>query len=97
MRRLPRDREQDDWCVTQVTLVREGDDLPAVAPEFPPSGLTRDGFPGPVWVVVLSADLECDSTHERVRFQYIFEASSGATLIEGGVCPLGGLRGRPRS
>jgi hypothetical protein len=32
MRRLPRDREYDHWGVSQVTLVREADDLRAGAP-----------------------------------------------------------------
>jgi hypothetical protein len=88
MRMLPRDREYDHWGVSRVTLVREADALPAVAPDLPPSGLTRDGFPGPVWVVVLSAELRCDSVHESVQRRYIFEASSGAPLVwGGGVCP----------
>jgi hypothetical protein len=85
---LPRGREYDHWSLTRVTLVLEADDLPAVVPEIPPSGLTREGFPGPVWVVMLSADLQCDSLHERTTVQYIFEASSGAPLIQGGGrCP----------
>jgi uncharacterized membrane protein YgcG len=88
MRKLPRDREYARWGLTRVTLVREADDLPAVVGDIPPSGLTREGFPGPVWVVVLSADLHCDTLHQRVTWRYIFEASSGRPLIEGGgVCP----------
>jgi hypothetical protein len=84
MRMLPREPEYDHWRLTRVTLVRKADDLPAVVPDLPPSGLTRDGFPGPVWVVALSANLQCDSERHRVEFRHIFEASSARTLVWGG-------------
>ena len=91
MRMLPRDRDYDHWSLTRVTLVREADDLPAVVPDIPPSGLTRDGFPGPVWVVVLSAELRCDSVRHQTQFRFIFEAASGRDLAwGGGRCAPGG-------
>jgi len=88
--RLP--PEVDSWNLTdltRVTLVREASELSAVIPDIPASGLTRNGFPGPVWVVIWSGDLRCDSTRHNGRWRFILEASSGARLVEGGsVCPL---------
>ena len=76
--------EIDDWRVTRVVLVRQASNLLAVTREIPPSGLGRGGFPGPVWVVIGSARLRCDTTSHRMRLMYIFEASSGRPLIVGG-------------
>jgi hypothetical protein len=68
---------------TRVVLVKEAGDLPAVAPDLPPEGLTRKGFPGPVWVVVVWA--RCDRAPRSQKLEYIFEASTGAEIIRSGL------------
>jgi hypothetical protein len=67
-----------------VILVREASALRAVAPQFPPNGLTPRGFPGPVWVVAVSVTVRCGSTPATRILRYIFDASSGEPLIVSG-------------
>jgi hypothetical protein len=93
---LPSDAEE--LQVTRVALVKEAGDLPAVAPDLPPEGLTRKGFPGPVWVVVVWA--RCDWAPRSHQLEYIVEASTGADIIRSGLScdlpqPFPTLRGRP--
>lgn len=49
---LPRDTS---WRVSRVALVREPHPFETVA-GFPSGGLGRRGFPGPVWVVLVSVE-----------------------------------------
>jgi hypothetical protein len=77
--------EVEAWRVTRVTLVREASGLAAVAPEFPASGLTSSGFPGPVWFVAVAVTVRCDSASTTHTLRYLFDASSGKPLIVSGV------------
>ena len=93
---LPSDA--DELQVTRVVRVKEAGDLPAVAPDLPPEGLARKGFPGPVWVVVVWA--RCDWAPRSQKLEYIFEASTGADIIRSGLScdlpqPFPTLGGRP--
>lgn len=78
---LPSDA--DELQVARVVLVEEAGDLPAVAPDLPPEGLTREGFPGPVWVVVVWA--RCDWAPRSQKLEYILEASTGADIVRSGL------------
>jgi len=77
---LPHDADQ--LQLTRVVLVKEAADLPAVAPELPPGGLSRKGFPGPVWVVVVRARYDCARGSQKLV--YVYEAATGAELIRSG-------------
>jgi hypothetical protein len=82
-------QQAEDWRVWRVTLVREASGLRSVAPQFPASGLTPAGFPGPVWVVVILAQERCEAgaPPESATLRYIFNASSGKPIIvSGGRC-----------
>jgi hypothetical protein len=70
-----------NWRATTVTLVQEARDISVAGHTFPAGGLTPDGFPGPVWVVVVTAKSACDGTSKIVRLPYIFEARSGRPVI----------------
>lgn len=83
--------DADAWRITRVTHAERASEFEAVSPQTPSSGLTRDGFPGPVWVVTVSASLLCDLTTPKprrvrpTRLVYVFEASNGEPLIRSGI------------
>src|SRR5215211_8528617 len=81
----------DAWRITRVTLAKQASEFEAVSPQTPASGLTRHGFPCPVWVVTVSASLLCDATPPKPRrawptqLVYGLEASNGEPLTRSGI------------
>ena len=68
------------WRVSRVALVREPHLFETVA-GFPSGGLGRRGFPGPVWVVLVSVEDPCGRGGRDKTLTYVFEAASGNELV----------------
>lgn len=82
----------DHWRVSRVALVR-GSHLFETIAGVPSGGLGRRGFPGPVWVVLVSVKDPCGRGGRNTTLTYVFEAENGNELVSSGIrCNAAGVR-----